>query len=34
VQLSEDVRTFLEEEWVSLVLHVDRADVHGFDGEE
>jgi hypothetical protein len=34
VQLSEDVRTFLEEEWVSLVLHVDGADVHGFDGEE
>jgi hypothetical protein len=34
VQLGEDVRTFLEEERVSLVLHVDRADGHGFDGEE
>jgi hypothetical protein len=34
VQLSEDVRTFLEEERMSLVLHGDRADVHGFDGEE
>jgi hypothetical protein len=34
VQLSEDVRAFLEEEWVSLLLHVDRADVHEFDGEE
>jgi hypothetical protein len=34
VQLSEDVRTFLEEERMSLLLHVDGADVHGFDGEE
>jgi hypothetical protein len=34
VQLSEDVRTFLEEEQESLLLHVDGADVHGFDGEE
>ena len=34
VQLSADVRTFLAEERVSLLLHVDRGDVHGFDGEE
>jgi hypothetical protein len=34
VQLSEDVRTFLEEERMSFLLHVDGADVHGFDGEE
>jgi hypothetical protein len=34
VQLSADVRTFLEEERMSLLLHVDRANVHGFDGEE
>jgi hypothetical protein len=33
VQLSADVRMFLEEERMSLLLHVDRADVHGFDGE-
>ena len=34
VQLSEDVRTFIEEERVSLLLHVGTVDVHGCDGEE
>ncbi len=31
-EMARDV--FAPQEWVSLLLHVDRADVHGFDGEE
>ena len=34
VQLSEDVRTFLVEERMSLLLHGDGTDVDEFDGEE
>jgi hypothetical protein len=31
-EMARDV--FAPEDQVSLLLHVDRADVHGFDGEE